>query len=131
MNIYLTYEGTHQTKHYFRLNYESKYSTGSIPIKTPQDLITAIEEVCGKGSYCLYTDKTSDYPKAVGYNESKNLTYPTITYWQQGVKTAVIEQCRKVAYEIWGDIPEMKIGWLEKQCQSYIEDLNIDYLLAR
>lgn len=119
MNIYLKeYEGK-----YLELRYDSKYSSGAIGITTPAELVKAIEEVCGKGSYCLYEGKGQEYPKAVDYFKSKDLVYPTITYWQQGVKTQVIEQCRDIAEKIWGDIPEMRIGWLEDQCKSYIEDL--------
>ena len=120
MNIYLQ-----NHKNYLALNFESKYASGSIPVSTPQELLEAIEEVCGKGSYCLYKDKGSDYPKSVGYNISQEMQgkFPTITYWQQGVKTQVIEQARDVAKLVWGDIPEMQIGWLENQCKSYIEDI--------
>ena len=53
----------------------------------------------------------------------KPINYPKITYWQQGIKTDVIEIVRKVMETAFGDIPETKIGWLEDQCRSYIEDL--------
>jgi hypothetical protein len=120
MNIYLTYEND-----YLCLNYESKYASGSIPVETPQDLVRAIEEVCGKGSYCLYKGKGEEYPEVVNYLETKELEgkFPQITFWQQGVKTSVIEQAREVAREKWGNIPEMRIWWLQNQCRSYIEDI--------
>lgn len=122
MNIYLSLENG-----YLRLNYENKYASGSIPIENPQDLVEGIEGICGKGSYCLYKGKGEPYPKAVNYLEKKELEgkFPQITFWQQGIKTSVIEQAREVAKELWGDIPEMKTGWLENQCRSYIEDITI------
>ncbi len=95
-----------------------------MPIRTPQELVDAIEEVCGKGSYCLYKRPTdgSKYPVAIGYHDyEKYPNLPKITYWQQGVKTGVIEQCRDVAEKVWGDIPEMEIGWLENQCKTYVD----------
>ena len=110
---------------YLMLEYTSKYAAGGIPVSTPQELVEAIEEVCGKGSYCLYQGKGDEYPKAVDYLISRRINFPKITYWQQGVKTSVIEQARDVAKKVWGDIPEMEIGWLENQCKSYIEDLNL------
>jgi len=108
---------------YLQLEYSSRYASGGIPVRSPQELINAIEEVCGRGSFCLYKGKGESFPDAVNYSESKYITYPTITYWQQGVKTQVIEECREVAKKVFGDIPEMEIGWLENQCRSYIEDI--------
>lgn len=110
---------------YLMLEYTSKYATGGIPVSNPQELVSAIEDVCGKGSYCLYQAKGDKFPKAVDYFISRNINFPKITYWQQGVKTSVIEQAREVAEKVWGDIPEMEIGWLENKCKSYIEDLNL------
>lgn len=118
MNIQLI-----NTNGHLGLEYTSQYASGDIYVNTPQKLVEAIEEVCGKGSYCLYEGKGSQYPKAVDYLISRDLVFPQITYWQQGVKTSVIEQARDVAKEVWGDIPEMEVGWLENQCKSYIEDL--------
>ena len=119
-SVYLTNEGT-----YLRLHYSSRYAAGSSPVKTPQELVEAIEDICGKGSYCLYyrsKEFPKGYPKAVDYfDREKYPNLPTITYWQQGVKTDVIEQCREVARELWGDIPEMEIGWLENQCKTYVD----------
>lgn len=109
---------------YLRLTYQSKYASGSIPINTPKELVDAIEEVCGRGSYCLYFPLTSEsrFAESIAYGDyDKYPNLPRLTYWQQGVKTQVIEQCRKVAETVWGDIPEMKIGWLENQCKTYIE----------
>jgi hypothetical protein len=111
---------------YLQLEYESKYATGSIPVDSPQQLVDAIEEICGKGSYCFYY-KNPKHPfgytdRVISYNEYKNYTsLPKITYWQQGVKTQVIEQCRDVAMEVWGNIPEMSIGWLENMCKTYVD----------
>lgn len=109
-----------------KLEYDSRYASGSIPVNSPQELVETIEDVCGKGSYCFYyknpkhpfgyTDKVIDY---LEYKNYQNL--PRITYWQQGVKTQVIEQSRDVARRVWGDIPEMEIGWLENMCKTYVD----------
>lgn len=117
MQIYLK-----NNQGYLSLHYNSKYATGSIPVNDPQSLIKAIEEVCGRGSYCLYSGKSQTYTEIV---VNGPLDFKGITYWQQGVKTGVIEQARDVASQVWGNIPEMKIGWIERQCKSYIEDLQI------
>lgn len=111
---------------YLRLEYDSKYATGSIPVDSPQKLIDAIENICGKGSYCFY-HKNPEHPfgytdKVITYQEYEDFpNLPRITYWQQGVKTQVIEQCREVAEKVWGDIPEMEIGWLENMCNTYVD----------
>lgn len=119
MDIYLQNHNGH-----LQFHFESHYASGSQGIANPQQLVEVIEDVCGKGSFCLYIDKTAKYPNTVSYLKTKGYWDSPITYWQQGVKTQVIEQCRDVAYEVWGDIPEMKIGWLENQCRSYFEDLD-------
>ena len=111
---------------YIRAHYNSRYASGSIPIQNPQDMVHVIDELCGKGSYCLYEGPKDKYPKAVDYLKSRDIVFPKITYWQQGIKTDVIEQARNAGSQLWGDIEEMEIGWLEHQCQSYIEDLPID-----
>lgn len=106
------------------LEYRSKYATGSIPVNTPQDLIEAIEDVCGKGSFCLYHKPKEfplGFPKGVNWEDKKKYNLPQITFWQQGVKTQVIEQTRDVAQKVWGDIPELKIGWLENMMKTYVD----------
>ena len=109
---------------YLILQYSSKYSTGSASVTSPEDLVREIENICGKGSYCLYyrpKEFPFGYPKALDYADAQNYNLPTITYWQQGVKTGVIEQCRDVARKIWGDIDELKVGWLENMCRTYVD----------
>jgi hypothetical protein len=116
------------SKGYLRLDYDSKYASGSIPVNNPNELVKAIEEVCGKGSYCYYY-KNPNHPfgytdRAVQWElEHKYKHLPSITYWQQGVKTQVIEQAREVAKQVWGGIPEMRIGWLENMCKTYVDDI--------
>ena len=107
------------------VEYTSKYSTGGTPCDDPKQLPRLIDEICGKGSYCLYKGKDSEYPKAVDYLISKDLVFPKISYWMQGVKTDLIEEVRNKAEQVWGNIPETRIGWLENQCRSYIEDLSL------
>ncbi len=119
MNVYLENIGGS-----LRFYYQSRYATGSMPVNTPQELVDRIEEVCGKGSYCFYRRPAdgSKYPAVIDYHEYINYTdLPRLTYWQQGVKTGVIEQCREVAKEVWGRIPEMGIGWLEDQCTTFVD----------
>lgn len=114
------------TDGYLRLEYQSKYATGSIPVNNPIQLVDAIEDICGKGSFCFYY-KNPQHPfgytdKTISHHEYKKYpNLPKLTYWQQGVKTQVIEQCREVAEEVWGDIPEMSIGWLENMCKTYVD----------
>jgi hypothetical protein len=120
MNVYLTND-----KGYLRLHYQSKYALGSYPINTPEELVRGIEEICGKGSYCFY-HRPSEFPmghaQAIDFSDYSNYPHlPRLSYWQQGVKTSVIEQCRQIAKEVWGDIPEMRIGWLENQCKTYVD----------
>lgn len=117
---------TKTSEGYISLRYNSKYaggeSRGFTKDQIPQ-IIKEIENLCGKGSYCLYEGKGEKYPKAVDYFESRNLVFPKITYWQQGIKTDVIEQTRNAMQIAFGDIPETEIGWFENQCMSYIEDI--------
>ena len=80
-----------------RFNYSSEHATGSMYVHTPDDLVKAIEEVCGKGIYCLYRKGLNSQRTVVPFGDENYKIYPTITYWQQGVKTGVIEQSRKVA----------------------------------
>lgn len=111
MNVYL--QLVHGT---LQMVYLSQYASGSIPINNPQELVEVIEEICGKGSYTIYNrDGTVDH------HNQNHPELPRITYWQQSVKTSVIEQSREVAKAVWGDILEMKIGWLEEQCRTYID----------
>jgi len=119
MNVYLE-----NFNNNLRLHYNSRYASGSIPVNNPQDLIYAIEEVCGKGSYCFFyrPTKPDGYPQVIHYNDyDKYPNLPRLTFWQDGVKTQVIEQARDVAKEVWGDIPEMKIGWLQNQMKTYVD----------
>lgn len=128
MNVYLEIL-EHKGEKYLRLNYESRYAAGSCPINTPEDLVREIENICGKGSYCFYykpkdfeTNPASYSDKVINhFDYEKYPNLPRLTYWQQGVKTQVIEQCREVAEEVWGDIPEMEIGWLENACRTYVD----------
>lgn len=120
MNIYLKNDDG-----YLRLHYASKYASGSYPIQSIDDLIKSIEDTCGKGSYSFYhkpSDYPKGYPKAIKYEDYKlypNL--PRITYWQQGIKTNLIETARNVAREVWGNIPELEIGYLEHVLQTYVD----------
>lgn len=120
---------TPDDKAWISINYRSKYATGGSHGFTKDnipDIIKEIEDLCGKGSYCLYSrDNKTAYgsPEYIPYLKSRHINYPKITYWQQGIKTDVIEIVRKVMETAFGDIPETKIGWLEDQCRSYIEDL--------
>lgn len=106
------------------IRYNCKYAGGGLYVTTPKELVNAIEELCGKGSYCIYYDKQNPYPKAI--NHSEYILYPNaprITYLQQAIKTEVIEYARDEAMKFFGDIPEMEIGWLENQCKTFVEDL--------
>lgn len=107
------------------LNYHSRYASGGIGTTNVYGLIQAIEELCGKGSYCLYKGKGDKYPKAISHSDFPDWK-PPITYWQQGIKTQVIEEARRVAIQVWGIIPELEIGWMENQCRSYIIDEQLD-----
>lgn len=117
MDIYVTKEINH-----IRLHYISRYAAGSIPAENPTQLIAAIEEVCGAGSYCVYRKGIDNKAEVVFDPNGKYNHLTKITYFQQGVKSEVIERARDVAKELWGDIPEMKIGWMEDQCKTYIEE---------
>jgi len=117
--VYVTVEGDH-----LRIHYESKYATGSCPINSLNDLIREIEHICGVGSYCFYY-KPEEYPfgyaKAIEYNEYKAYpNLPRLTYWQQGVKTDVLEEAREAAIKVWGRLPELEIGWLENKLKTFV-----------
>jgi len=122
INLFITIEGSGKDA-YLRLHYSSKYAGGSIPMTSVKEVISTIEDVCGKGSYVLYRNKARKYASAVNYYESSKLSFPKITYWMQGVKTNLIEVARDAMIEAWGESKETEIGWLEKECRSYIEDI--------
>lgn len=122
VDLSITIEGSENNK-YLRLYYNSKYASGSIPIPSVEHVVDAIEDICGKGSFCLYQGKGEQYPKVVDYFEARELSFPKITYWMQGIKTDLIETIRKAMIEAWGESKETEIGWLENQCRSYIEDI--------
>lgn len=105
------------------VEFNAKYASGTESINNPKDMPQLIDNICGKGSYCLYKGKGSNYPEAIDWHVSKDLVFPKISYWVQGVKTDLIEEVRNKAEQVWGNIPETEIGWLENQCKSYIEDL--------
>lgn len=69
-----------------RLNYTSRYASGSFPVITTEQLINYINEVCGKGSYLCYS-KTKVAPNGARAFEGNG----NLGYVQQGFKTEVIE----------------------------------------
>lgn len=103
------------------IRYSCKYAGGSTSAKTPKELVECIEDLFGKGSYCLY-HRGDKYPKAINFSEYANHSnLPRITYLQQAIKTEVIEYVRDKVEKFFGDIPEMEIGWLENQCKTYVD----------
>lgn len=120
MRIYLKNDGNH-----LRLHFNSKYASGSHPVSNIEDLMSVINQICSEGSFCLYQGKNDLHPKPIDFSLYKKYKgkWPEITYFQQAVKTEVIEQARDVAKEVWGNIPELEGGWLENRLRAYVEDI--------